>query len=171
MSANSRLANTHGDTDNLHRQHRLPHRLHRPLPKAAGRVSHNPTTQHEGNASNPQEDPQPTEEQRENAIRDHFGYLHDNLPEEISVGSNNSNRLEARISVSAVRHGTRKRREEQIERLMAQSKDEDEKQSRLATVDPNTIMVISSSDEDEKDTEDEEETPNVPDLVDTDNTD
>ena len=44
----------------------------------------------------PQEDPQPTEEQRENAIRDHFGYLHYNLPAEISGESNNSNRLEAK---------------------------------------------------------------------------
>ena len=44
----------------------------------------------------------------------------------------------------AIRHSTRKRREEQIEELIAQSEDEDEKQSRLAMVDPNSIMVMSS---------------------------
>merc|ERR1711954_105272 len=106
-------------------------------PQAAGRVSPTPSTQQEENASNPQEDPQPTEEQRENAVREHFGYLHYNLPAKISGESNNSNRLdepvETRISVSAIRHDTRRRREEQINKLRTQSKDKDDKQSRLAT--------------------------------------
>ena len=107
-------------------------------------------------------------------MRDHFeGYLNDTLPEEISAGNSNATR-ESRVSVFAIRHSTRKRREEQINELIAKSEDEDEKQSRLALVNPSNVMVMSSSDEDDEDTDDEEEEenlPHVPDLIDTDNTD
>ena len=80
-------------------------------PQAAGRVDQgtDPAT------NQGEDDPQPMEEQRENAVRDHFeGYLNDTLPEEISAGNSNATR-ESRVSVFAIRHSTRKRREEQIE--------------------------------------------------------
>ena len=67
-------------------------------------------------------------------------YLHNELPDEINVGSSNATRLEARISCSAVIHNARKRREEQIEELRAQSEDEDEEQSRFAMIDPNAVI-------------------------------
>ena len=62
---------------------------------------------------------QHTQEQRENAVRDYFDpYLQDTLPAEMTAGNSNATR-ESRIS--AVRHSTRKRREEQIEERIAKS--------------------------------------------------
>merc|ERR1712081_160671 len=117
---------------------------------------------------------QPTEEQRENAVRDYFDpYLNDTLPEEMTAGNSNATQ-EARVSVFAIRHNTRKRREEQIEELIATSEDEDKNQSKLKPVNPDNVMVMSLSDEDDEDTDDEEEEekpPAVPELSDTDNTD
>ena len=80
----------------------------------------NPSSHQGDNSSNQQGVPQQSEEQRENAVRSHFGgYLQNEFSDEMSVGSNNATtpRIQARVSVSAVRHSTRKRREEQIEEL------------------------------------------------------
>ena len=110
----------------------------------------NSSNHQEGDSSNQQGMPHQSVEQRENAIRSHFGgYLQNELPDEMSVGSSNATtpRINARVSVSAVRHNARKRREEQLEELRSNSEDEDEDQSKLAMVDASGIMVMSSLEE------------------------
>merc|ERR1712081_45450 len=80
-------------------------------PRPAGRVDQGT------DAATNQE--QPTQEQREGAVRDYFDpYLHNSLPDEMTAGTNSANR---KSRISAVRHDTRKRREEQIENRLANS--------------------------------------------------
>merc|ERR1712081_34166 len=72
---------------------------------------------------------QPTQEQREGAVRDYFDpYLQNSLPDEMTAGASNANR-ESRIS--AVRHSTRKRKEEQIEERIAKSEDKEKNESTI----------------------------------------
>ena len=52
--------------------------------------------------------------------------MHDEFPEEMSVGSNNATTPQMNARVSAIRHNARKRREEQIEELRTDSEDEDD---------------------------------------------
>merc|ERR1711954_286562 len=112
---------------------------------------------------------QPTQEQREGAVRDYFNpYLQNSLPDEMTAGASNANR-EGRIS--AVRHSARKRREEQIKERISRSEEKEKNESTAKPVSPDNVIEMSSSDDDEEDTEDEDKPSAAPELSDTDDSD
>merc|ERR1712081_9560 len=101
-------------------------------PRPAGRVDQGT------DAATNQE--QPTQEQREGAVRDYFDpYLQNSLPDEMTAGASNANR-ESRIS--ADRHSTRKRREEQIKERISKSEDKEKNESTVKPVNPDNVIEM-----------------------------